>query len=101
MDVTPEKLIQNMRGVARDAEILIKATASEAREGARAARAKLAGALAVARESCNRFEQANLERALTARRLVWQKPYETTLLALASGFILGILTVRLFHRSPH
>jgi len=56
-EATPEKLIRDVRVVIRDADDLIKATTGDVREPTREARAKLAGALGVVKETCRALER--------------------------------------------
>jgi ElaB/YqjD/DUF883 family membrane-anchored ribosome-binding protein len=94
MDMTSEKLIRDFKVLTEDAEELIKATAGDIGDTTRKARAKLAGALVVAKETCNQFEHAAMETAHAARSYVRQHPYEVLGAAFGIGLILGILARR-------
>lgn len=92
MDAGSEKLIQDVRTLVRDAEDLIKATAGEIGDRTRDARVRLAGTLAVARETCNRLE----ERAAHADRFVRNRPYQSTAAGFTLGIVVGVLAARCF-----
>lgn len=99
VQATSEKLIRDVRVVVQDAEELIKATAGDLGERTREARAKLAGALVVARETCNRLEDGVVARAKAADRLIRDHPYESIGVALALGLLAGIILCRTNHSS--
>jgi ElaB/YqjD/DUF883 family membrane-anchored ribosome-binding protein len=90
----PEKLLRDVRVVVHDAEDLIKATAGDFGDKTREARAKLAGALVVARETCNTFEDRIVVQARAADHLVRDHPYEAIGIAFALGLLGGILLCR-------
>ena len=87
MDGSADKLVRDVRVVVQDAEDLIKATAGDIQEKTREARAKLAGALVVAKESLNRAEETATEGARMARAWIRDYPYQ----ALAAAFFTGVL----------
>lgn len=95
MDARSEKLIQDVRVLVRDAEDLIRATAGEIGDQTREARARLAGALVVARETCNRLEQKNGMSSTNADLFVRSRPYH----AIAAGFGLGVFAGALLVRA--
>ncbi|MCI0538127.1 MAG: DUF883 family protein [Verrucomicrobiales bacterium] len=97
-EASPEKLLRDARVLLHDAEELIKATAGDIGERTREARAKLAGALVVTRETCNRLEDRLSRRALAANVIVRQRPYEMIGIAFGIGMILGILLDRVCER---
>jgi ElaB/YqjD/DUF883 family membrane-anchored ribosome-binding protein len=94
MERSGEKLVRDVRVLVQDAEDLIKATAGDIEEKTREARARLAGALVVTKDSLTRAEQA----ASSSVRLVdaWLRkyPYPTLSLALAAGVLIGVLAAR-------
>ena len=91
MQPTAEKLVRDMRTVVQDAEELIKATAGDIGEKTREARAKLAGALVVARETCHQLEEATFSTVRATTTSIRTHPYESVGLAFGIGFVIGFL----------
>ena len=94
METSADKLVRDVRMVVQDAEELIKATAGDIEEKTREARAKLAGALVVAKESLNRAEDAAGQGVRAADALIRDYPYPSLSLALVAGLFLGVLLAR-------
>jgi ElaB/YqjD/DUF883 family membrane-anchored ribosome-binding protein len=91
---SPEKLIRDFKVVLQDAEELIKATAGDIEDKTREARAKLAGALVVAKDTCSKLEETVLAGAQATNDLVRGHPYESIGLAFAIGLLAGVLVKR-------
>ena len=91
MEATADKLRHDLRVVVEDAEELIKATAGDIGEKTRQARAKLAGALVVAKETCNRVEEQANASARAADRMIHLYPYEALGVAFVVGLVVGML----------
>ncbi len=94
MQGTADKLVRDVRVVVQDAEDLIKATAGDIEEKTRAARARLAGALVVAKDSLKHAEESAAESVDAADRWIRGYPYRSIGLALAAGIVLGVLIRR-------
>lgn len=94
MQANSDKLVRDVRVVLHDAEDLIKATSGDLGDRAREARAKLAGALIVTRDTLNKLEDTALASAKRADHLIRSRPYESLGLAFTAGVILGILIAR-------
>jgi ElaB/YqjD/DUF883 family membrane-anchored ribosome-binding protein len=94
MDASADKLVRDVRVVMQDAEDLIKATAGDIQEKTREARAKLAGAIVVTKESLTRVEETASEGARLAEGLVRDYPYPAVALAFVAGLVIGALVVR-------
>lgn len=90
-DVNIDKLVNDLKVVVRDAEGLLRVTAGEVGESARAAREKLGAALESAKVSCEHLEKVAMENARAADRLVRRHPYESLGLAFGAGILLGVL----------
>lgn len=93
MEGSAEKLVRDVRVVVQDAEELIKATAGDIEERTRQARARLAGALVVARESLNKTEQATAAFR-TSDGWIRDNPYQAIGAALFAGLIFGVWVAR-------
>lgn len=93
-----ERVLEDLRLLARDAEALLQATASDVSEKAREARDRLAAALERAKATCAEFEEGVVTRAKEAARkadsVIRQHPYESIGLAFAIGLLVGALIAR-------
>jgi ElaB/YqjD/DUF883 family membrane-anchored ribosome-binding protein len=89
-----ERLVNDLRVVARDAEDLIRSTAGDLSAKAKEARARLSTALESARESCERLQDKAIEGGKAVDRVVHEKPYVSLGVALAVGVLIGILVNR-------
>lgn len=94
MQGSAEKLVRDVRVVVQGAEDLIKATAGDIEDKTREARARLAGALVVAKESLSKTEIAAADSVRAADAVIRQYPYHTVGLALITGILLGVLVTR-------
>jgi ElaB/YqjD/DUF883 family membrane-anchored ribosome-binding protein len=94
MQGSGDKLVRDVRVVVQDAEDLIKATAGDIEERTREARAKLAGALVVAKESLNRAEVATTQGVRAADTWIRDYPYPSLGLAFFTGLLFGALLSR-------
>ena len=92
--VTRQKLLQDLKVVMRDAEALLKATASDLGEKAREARVKLASTLDSARTNCRQMEEKALVGAKAADRVIRENPYRSLGIAFGVGVLLGVLVNR-------
>ena len=91
MNAPAEKLTQDVKVLATDLQELIKATASQTGEKVTAARARVEGSLATAKDMVT--VQAR-QAAETTDRYVRQYPWETAGIAALAGAIIGFLISR-------
>lgn len=93
-----EQMGADLRALAGDAEILLRATAADVGDKARAARARLAAGVEKLRANCQEWPARGLEAAGAAARNVDQTvrahPYESVGLAFCAGLLLGVLWQR-------
>src|SRR4051812_36385256 len=89
MQGSADKLVRDVRVVVQGAEDLIKATAGDVEEKTREARARLAGALVVARESLNKAEETAAQGVRAADRLIRDHRYPALAIAFALGLLVG------------
>ena len=94
LDATTEKLLQDLKAVVQDGEALLRAGAQNLSERGLAARARLAAALAVARETRGRLEAKALAGAKATDQLIRQHPYESVGIAFGVGLLIGALVNR-------
>ncbi len=93
-----DRLIEDFKTVLRDAEELLKATASQTGGEIGALRARAEEGLREARRKLHEVESDLVDRtkaaAKTADELVHESPWQAVGIAVAVGFLLGILTGR-------
>lgn len=93
-----ERVMADLRTLASDAEALIKATADDASDKAKEARARLTAALEKARSTYDDLQTQSLASAKAALRkaddTVRTHPYEAMGIAFGFGLLLGALLRR-------
>ena len=98
MELTTDKLMQELKGVVGDAEELLKATASQGGEQIERVRARAEESLRTARERMKEVTRAAEAQALGAaremNRQVKDHPWTAVGVAAGIGFIAGILVAR-------
>jgi ElaB/YqjD/DUF883 family membrane-anchored ribosome-binding protein len=92
--VTRQKLMNDLKVVVRDAEELMRATASDLGDKAREARARLAATLESAKANCKRLEEKTVATAKAADRVIRDHPYQTVGIAFGLGVLIGALVNR-------
>lgn len=90
-NASTEKLVTDLKTVARDTEDLLQAGASNVSEKARA---RLASTLERARETCERLEEKAVAGAKAADKVVRSHPYQTMGVAFGIGVLIGVLVTR-------
>jgi ElaB/YqjD/DUF883 family membrane-anchored ribosome-binding protein len=90
-EVTKEKLVNDLKAVARDAEDLIKATAGDFGEKAKAARARLAIALENAKATYQKLQEKAVAGAKATDKCIREHPYQSIGVAFALGLVIGLL----------
>jgi ElaB/YqjD/DUF883 family membrane-anchored ribosome-binding protein len=94
MEGSADKLLRDVRVVVQNAEDLIKSTAGDIEEKTREARANLAGALVVAKDSLNQAEETAAEGVRAADAWVRSYPYPSLAVAFVVGLVVGALAAR-------
>jgi len=94
MQASADKLVRDVRVVVQDAEDLIKATSGDIEEKTREARARLAGALVVAKETLNRAEETASAGMRITSAWIRGYPYAAVGVAFAAGILVGVLLNR-------
>jgi ElaB/YqjD/DUF883 family membrane-anchored ribosome-binding protein len=96
--IARERVVRDLKTLARDAEGLMKATAGDLGDNVRNARARLGGALESAKATCNKLQGQMIASAEAATRrtdaLVREYPYESIGIAFGIGVLIGVLSVR-------
>jgi ElaB/YqjD/DUF883 family membrane-anchored ribosome-binding protein len=96
--ISKEKVMDDLKTLARDAEELLKATAGDVgdkmSEKAKEARSRLAVALEQAKDSCARWEDKTVAAARATDKAIRSHPYESAGAALVLGILIGVLIGR-------
>jgi ElaB/YqjD/DUF883 family membrane-anchored ribosome-binding protein len=93
-DVPREKVKEDLRGLVRDAEELLKATAGDMSEKAKAARSRLGEALERAKATCAKLEEKTIATAKATDKVIREHPYESIGVAFGIGLLIGVLVTR-------
>ena len=94
MRIESERLVTDLKTVARDAESLVKATAGEVGEKAREARSRLMTALESAKESAEVLQEKAIAGAKATDQAIRKHPYPALGIAFGVGVLIGILAAR-------
>ena len=93
-----ERVLADLRTLARDSEALLKATAGDASERAHTARQKAAESVAHARDRLHALEAQARERVTAAAHqadhYVHENPWQSIAIAAGVGALVGILLAR-------
>lgn len=93
-DPSRDRVINDLKTLARDAEEFMKATAGDVGEKALEARSRLAAALENAKATCAGLEQRAVATAKAADKVIRAHPYHSIGLAFGIGVLLGVLVNR-------
>lgn len=93
-----ERVMTDLRSLARDTEDLLRATAGDVTDKAKQARSRLTAAIGKAGAACNDFQQRGVASAKSAVRAaddtVRAHPAESIAIALGVGFLIGVMLRR-------
>ena len=96
--IARERVLQDFKTLARDAEDLLKATAGDVSDKAKEARARLAGALERARATCEQVQEETVASVKAAAKnadtVIREHPYESIGVAFGVGLLIGVLVAR-------
>lgn len=96
--VTKEKLVEDLKIVIADAEVLLRATASQAGEKISAAREKVQDSLDRAKAGLENIEEVVIDTGKQAARAtdeyVHDHPWRAVGIATAAGLVIGLLISR-------
>jgi len=92
--MSTERLANDLKAIARDAEDLIKATAGEVSEKAKEARSRLMVALESAKERCEELQEKAVAGAKATDKVIRDHPYESIGIAFGVGLLIGVLLGR-------
>ena len=86
-----QKLLADLKQVVLDGEEVLRAGAGEISEKSAAARAKLAAALASAKETARKVQEKAIEGAKATDKIIREHPYQAIGIAFGVGVLLGFL----------
>jgi ElaB/YqjD/DUF883 family membrane-anchored ribosome-binding protein len=93
-----ERVMQDLKTLARDSEALLLATAGDLSEKAKGARTRLAGALERAKTTYAELQGQTIATAKAAGKkvdiVIRDHPYESIGIAFGIGLIIGVLVAR-------
>jgi ElaB/YqjD/DUF883 family membrane-anchored ribosome-binding protein len=96
--IARERVLRDLKTLARDAEALLKTTAGDLSEKAKGARARLAGALERAKTACAELQEQTIVSAKAAAKgadtVIRDHPYESIGIAFGIGLLVGVLITR-------
>jgi len=94
IQVSTERLIDDMKNVVTDSEILMREVGSELSDKAKQAKARLAVSLESAKAAYGSLQERAKHTAEAADQAVHNHPYTSIGIALAAGVVLGVLVAR-------
>ena len=93
-----ERVLRDLKTLARDSEALLKASAGDLSEKARGARARLADALERAKATCAELQEQTIASAKAAAKgadvVIRDHPYQSISIAFGVGLLVGVLVTR-------
>jgi ElaB/YqjD/DUF883 family membrane-anchored ribosome-binding protein len=96
--IARERVLQDFKTLARDAEDLLMATASDVGEKGKELRTRLQSALARARTNCAELQEQAVASAKAAAKkadtVIRDHPYESIGVAFGLGLLIGVLVSR-------
>lgn len=96
--VTKEKLIDDLKVVLHDADVLMRETAGQVGDKAREARARLERGMAAAKDRLAEIQKNSVEQAKEAAKAtdqyVHEHPWQSVGIAFAMGALIGIVIGR-------
>lgn len=96
--VTKEKLIDDVKVVLHDADVLLRETAGQVGEKAKDARERLERGMKVAKERLGDLQRQSVEQAKVAAKatdqFVHEHPWQSVGVAFAVGALVGVLIGR-------
>lgn len=96
--VARERIMSDLQALARDAEGLLKVTASDMSERAKDARARVSAALERAKSTCAHLQEETVSMTKAAAKktdaVVREHPYESIGVAFGIGLLFGVVVAR-------
>lgn len=96
--ISRERVLGDLKTLARDSEDLLKATAADASEKAKELRARLTGSLERAKSTCTDLQEQSVASAKAAvkkaDKIIRDHPYQSIGVAFGVGLLVGVLVTR-------
>jgi len=96
--IARERMVTDLRTLARDAEDLLKATAGDVSEKAKEARTRLGVTLERTKSTCQDAQEQTIATAKAAAKkadtVIRDHPYESIGVAFGVGLLIGVLVTR-------
>jgi ElaB/YqjD/DUF883 family membrane-anchored ribosome-binding protein len=92
--IARERVATDLKTLTRDAEELLKATAGDVSEKAKAAREQVGAALERAKATCANLQEHTVAVAKKADAVVRSHPYESIGVSFGLGLLIGVLVTR-------
>jgi ElaB/YqjD/DUF883 family membrane-anchored ribosome-binding protein len=89
-----EKVKEDLKALVRDAEELLKATASDMNDKTKEVRIRLGEALDRAKSTCDKLEKQTSNAVKATDKAICQHPYRAAGIALGVGVLIGFLFKR-------
>lgn len=93
-NISTDRLVSDLKTIARDTEELLQASAGDVGEKAQEVRTRLTAALEKARAACQRLEAKAVAGARAADQVVREHPYQSIGIAFGVGLLIGVLVTR-------
>jgi len=93
-NASTERLVGDLKNVARDAEDLLKSSAGEVSEKAHEIRERLTAAVERAKDACERLEEKAVAGAKATDKGIRDHPYQSLGIAFGVGLLIGVLVTR-------
>jgi ElaB/YqjD/DUF883 family membrane-anchored ribosome-binding protein len=94
IEQSTQKLLQDLKAVVRDGEVLLKAGVKDLSERGMAAREKLAAALEIAKDTQKKLQEKAVAGAQATDRIIREHPYQSVGIAFGIGMLIGVLVSR-------
>jgi ElaB/YqjD/DUF883 family membrane-anchored ribosome-binding protein len=91
VDGTKEKLVEDLKTLAGDAEALVKAAGGQLAEKSKG---ELVAALERVKASCRAMQDHTITGAKSADRVIREHPYQSVGIAFGIGLLIGVLCSR-------
>ncbi len=92
--IARERVLGDLKTLARDAEDLLKATVGDVTDKAKELRARLTGTLERARVTCTELQGQTVASVKKADTVIRGHPYESIGVAFEVGLLIGVLVTR-------
>lgn len=93
-ELNAERLVKDLKRVVRDSEELLQASSGAVGDKADAVRKRVSETLAAAKASYRQFEEATVDGAQAADKVIREHPYHGIAVAFGVGLVVGTVLSR-------